>query len=149
MKKIVLFILIVVIFLSLGVKAEERIVPIYIQNFQIDQNLNSRETLYPIYRSIDFNTPAKSSIQKLLNIKLTEKEKEVGFETEFEKDHGVIIESVNLKKGVLSIEFKDLKHFTTGGSLRVKMLKAQIEKTLLQFSSITEVNILPEYYFQP
>lgn len=149
MKKTVLFILIVVILFSPLIEAEEKIVPLYVLNYEIAENLNSQEMIYPVYRSIDFKSPARNIINKLLNIKFTEKEKEMGFCSEFEKDHRITVKGINLKDGILTVEFNDPEQFTTGGSQRVLILKEQIKKTLLQFNSIKKINILPEYLFQP
>ena len=54
-----------------------------------------------------------------------------------------------LEGGVLYLKFSDPSGFTSGGSCRVNLLRAQIEKTALQFEMVESVVFEPESIFQP
>jgi len=109
----------------------------------------SRDAVMPVWREIDATkTPVQTSIKLLLEGKLTDSEKNAGFSTEFpNKDFKLT--GANIKDGVLSLEFSDNSNFTSGGSCRVGLLWAQIEKTAGQFAGIKEVKFIPETLFQP
>lgn len=62
---------------------------------------------------------------------------------------GVILERVAVDDGVATVVLDDPGHRTSGGACQVSILRAQLERTVLQFPHITEVRIEPEELFQP
>ena len=106
------------------------------------------EAVLPVKRKI----LPKASLEDVLNLlfegKLTEEEKGVGFSTEFPLE-GFKLVSSNLENGVLTLLFEDSLNKTSGGSCRVRLLWAQIEKTAKQFPEVKEVKFEPEFLFQP
>lgn len=59
------------------------------------------------------------------------------------------VKSLNLKNGVLSVEFPHISGFTTGGSCAQMVNMLEVKKTALQFSEVKQVQILPRSMFQP
>jgi len=109
----------------------------------------SPDAVLPVERETFLNqTPIQDAINLLLQGNLTEKEKEMGFSTEFPLE-GVKLIGANLKDDILTLEFDDPFNKTGGGSCRVRLLWAQIEKTAKQFAEVKEVRFIPEWYFQP
>lgn len=150
MKKIfVLFILSIILFSFAGVVLGETVVPVYVTNYEIADTLESKEIYHPIYRKINLKVPITSTIKKLINLKLTDKEKQLGFESEFEKANKLKLKGVNLVNGLLTIELIDPEFFTSGGSQRVTILRKQFERTVLQFDRVDQVKYIPNYIFQP
>lgn len=107
-----------------------------------------RESVLPVERVISGKEPIKETIELLLEGELKSQEEEQGFETEFPHKEFKLRET-NLEDGTLTLTFYEVPGFTTGGSCRVNLLRAQIEKTALQFPEVEEVNIEPETLFQP
>lgn len=120
----------------------------------ISENVPSCDPKYDPFVSVSreiplTTTPIKDTLELLLKGELTTAEKAAGFETEFPLD-GFSVKSVVLKDGVLTVEFNDQFSKSNGGSCRTFNLQMQIEKTLKQFSEVTEIKYVPEYgYFQP
>ena len=109
----------------------------------------SPDAVLPVEREI----PAtETSIQDTINLliagDLIEEEKSAGFSTEFPHPEFKLL-GVNLKDGILTLEFTEVPGFTTGGSCRVGLLENQIIKTAKQFSEVKEVILTPESLFQP
>ncbi|GEM_PF-6755320 len=149
MKKIAIFVVLVLFigFFSLSVQAE-RIVPIYIENYEIGEGLDNN--FYPVYRTVDGSRPIGSSIEKILNIDIDIYESAIGFESEWSADHEVELIGVSLKNELLKIELNDPDRFTSGGSMRVRSLRTQIEKSVLEFKKVNRVEFVgPEHLFQP
>lgn len=106
-------------------------------------------SILPVQREVNDN---KNIIEDTLNLlllgHLKEEERDLGFTTEFpNKDFKM--EKIDLKNGVLSLFFKEVPGFTTGGSCRVSLLSEQIRKTAMQFSEVKKVIFMPESIFQP
>jgi hypothetical protein len=59
------------------------------------------------------------------------------------------VKSINLKAGVLTVEFPVIAGFTEGGSCKQGINASQIVKTARQFSEVKSVRFLPEFMFQP
>lgn len=114
----------------------------------------SPDAVLPVEREIPSSKGAHitdeitEAIKLLLKGELTEEEKAQGFETEFPHP-GFVLESAELNQDVLTLTFPEIPGFTSGGSCRVGLLRAQIEKTVLQFEEIKQVLIMPEEIFQP
>lgn len=93
-------------------------------------------------------TPLADTIALLLQGNITQEEKDAGFTTEFPQS-GFELISANIKDGVAILEFSEVPGFTSGGACRVELLRAQVEKTALQFPDVKSVKIVPETIFQP
>ncbi|MDD3170611.1 MAG: GerMN domain-containing protein [Candidatus Pacebacteria bacterium] len=107
------------------------------------------DAVLPVGRKIETTlTPIKDTINLLIKGELTEEEKIQGFTTEFPNPDFKLLD-VNLKDGVLYLEFTEVPGFTTGGSCRISLLTNQIIKTAKQFPGVNEVILLPESIFQP
>lgn len=94
------------------------------------------------------NTPIEDALNLLLAGNITDEERAAGFETEF-PGPGLKLLSAVLNNGILTLTFDDPDYFTSGGSCRVGLMWAQIEKTALQFPGVNEVRYLPDSLFQP
>ncbi|MDD5696517.1 MAG: GerMN domain-containing protein [Candidatus Pacebacteria bacterium] len=107
------------------------------------------DAVLPVGREIESTlTPIKDTISLLIEGELTEEERVQGFTTEFPNEDFELLD-VNLKDGVLYLEFTEVPGFTTGGSCRISLLTNQITKTAKQFLGVNEVVLLPESIFQP
>lgn len=92
--------------------------------------------------------PVDETIKMLLKGELTSEEQKAGFSTEFPHP-GLKYLGSNLSNGTLTLSFDDPDNFTSGGSCRVKLLWASIEKTALQFPGVNKVEFSPNTLFQP
>lgn len=109
----------------------------------------SPEAVLPVEREIPATkTLIQDTIQLLIEGKLTEQEKQAGFSTEFPLAQFELL-STSLRDGVLTLEFADPAAKSVGGSCRVRVLWAQIQKTAKQFPEVKEVRFEPEELFQP
>ena len=154
MKKIlivfVLFTLILGASISANADSVEKLVPIHVNNHEMVDVLGNEGGLFPVYRKVEMSTTISNTIREILNLELTQKEKEMGFSTEWSEDHSVTLKGVSIGKGELTIELRDPHWFTSGGSARVVSLKNQIKETVLQFKEVDEVHFIgPEHLFQP
>lgn len=124
----------------------------YDQNKDKDQEGNvlcSDKGLVSVERTISKgNTPIQDAVKLLLKGELTSAERAQGVSTEFPLS-GVELVGANLNNGLLTLEFKDPENRTSGGSCRVSILRAQIEKTVMQFSGVEKVVFKPNEIFQP
>ncbi len=112
-------------------------------------DLCSPEAVIPVERKISASpNPIRDTIRYLIQGELTAVEREQGFSTEFPHPDFKLT-GTNLKDGILSLEFTEVPGFTSGGSCRIGILRAQIEKTAKQFPIVKEVSIQPESLFQP
>lgn len=117
---------------------------------EIDPSLPcSPNAVLPVVREIPISaTPIQDTIRLLILGDLTEDELINGFTTEFPHPEFALV-GTSFKDGTLSLEFTNPRDFTTGGACRVGLLKAQIEKTALQFPGVDAVELIPEDLFQP
>lgn len=93
-------------------------------------------------------TPIQDTINLLIKGELTQEEQQMGFTTEFPGEDFELT-GANLEDGTLTLAFDDPNNFTSGGSCRVGILQAQIERTAEQFTGVDEVEFQPETLFQP
>lgn len=130
--------------------ADKRSVKLFYYNRKADPDIScSSDAVQSVEREIDLTkSPIRDTMELLISGKITSAEKEAGFVTEFPIE-GLSLKGVNLKEGVLSVEFADTLNKTGGGSCKVNLLRAQIEKTAKQFEEVKEVRILPDEAFQP
>lgn len=109
----------------------------------------SRDAILPVEREIPVSvTPIQDSVNLLLKGNLSDTEKLAGFQTEFPLS-GFSLIGVNLKDGMLTLQFDDQGNRSGGGSCRVMLLWSQIAKTALQFPEVKQVRFEPEELFQP
>ncbi|MDP3953904.1 MAG: Gmad2 immunoglobulin-like domain-containing protein [bacterium] len=133
---------------------ETREIKLYYYNQKRDREIAEYipcdpEAVLPVSREIFLSqTPIQDTINLLLQGQVTQEEKEAGFSPMFPLE-GVKLVGANLKDGVLTLEFEDPFSQTGGGSCRVRLLWAEVEKTAKQFPEIQQVRFLPEEIFQP
>ncbi len=131
-----------------------RDVVLYYYNANSDKDANgnilcSEKGLVPVVRQIpSSSTPLTDTIKLLLEGKLTATERSQGVTTEFPLA-GVSLSSAVIVNGVATLTIADPQNKTSGGSCRVLVLRAQIEKTSKQFTTVGSVRILPDTLFQP
>ncbi len=112
---------------------------------QIDCNVDS---VKPIERVIPAKEPIRETIELLVQGDVRPAEREQGFETEFPHEE-FSLQNMELNDGTLTLTFPEVPGFTSGGSCRTGLLRAQIEKTAQQFPEVDSVVIQPETLFQP
>ncbi|HEU68261.1 MAG TPA: hypothetical protein ENN53_03465 [Candidatus Acetothermia bacterium] len=93
-------------------------------------------------------SPLEAALLLLVTHGLAPWEVAAGYSSEFPLA-GVSLESLRIDDGVLTVVFADPEHRTSGGACRTGILRAQIEKTALQFPEVREVRILPPEALQP
>ncbi len=109
----------------------------------------SPDAVLPLARWVPFDAPPlEASVRLLLDHPLPPWEAEVGYSSEFPLP-GVSLEAVYVEDGVVTVVLADPEHRTSGGACRTGILRAQIEKTALQFPEVEEVRILPPEALQP
>jgi len=109
----------------------------------------SRNGLAAVNKQIPVSiSPIKDTISLFLNSPLPQSAKDTGLTSEFPLP-GVLLESVVLNSGVLTIRLSDPQNKTSGGSCRVAILWAQLEATALQFPEVKSVRFEPADLFQP
>jgi hypothetical protein len=108
----------------------------------------SPAAVLPVERTISSDQPIDDTIRLLLRGQVTADERQAGFNTEFPNRDFKLLD-VDLENSVLTLTFNEVPGFTTGGACRTDLLRAQIEKTALQFAAVSEVVIRPISLFQP
>jgi len=127
---------------------------LYYYNELLDRLMNDEVicdtgAVIPVQRTIPYSqSPINDALRLLLRGELTKAEEDLGFKTEFPGRELQFL-GARLENGVLFLKFSDPAGFTSGGSCRVNLLKAQIEKTALQFDSVSSVEFEPIDLFQP
>jgi hypothetical protein len=143
-----------VIFGDYRLNPQKSKIGLYYYNKTKDQELDlavgcSKDAVLPVEREVErTKTPIQGAIDLLLQGNITAEEKQAGFSTEFPLE-GFSLKGANLKNGFLTLEFEDKENKTTGGSCRVNLLWAQIEKTAKQFPGVESVSFQPDNLFQP
>ena len=133
---------------------DTQVVTLYFYNEALDTDqdgmvLCSADSVVATERTIPrTQTPAREVVELVLAGDITSDESAAGLSTEYPLS-GVSLSNIQLSEGVLTIELNDPEFETSGGSCRVTILRSQLEKTALQFSTVNEVVILPEEAFQP
>ena len=109
----------------------------------------SEEHVFPVERTIaGTQMPIYDALWFLIRGDLTDEERQAGFQTAFPL-RGLELRGAVLEDGLLTVEFDDPYRQTCGGVCRVKLLRAQVEKTARQFPGVESVRILPQDVFQP
>ena len=118
----------------------------------LDQNGNvlcSAQGLVPSTRNVP-QSEAKlaAALGELFAGTLSEDERGRGLATEFPLE-GVRLEGVSVDGGTATIAVRDPEHKTSGGACRVSIMRAQIERTAREFSTVERVRFTPDEVFQP
>ena len=109
----------------------------------------SRNGLESVLRQVPVTiTPVQDAIRLLLKGELTADERSRGITSEYPLE-GFGLQGASSKGGVLTLEFFDPQHKTSGGSCRASILWYQIEATAKQFIGAGRVIFAPESLFQP
>jgi hypothetical protein len=134
-------------------EAQTMKVKLYYKNYSLDPDVIDCIADTYVERSIPFTTtPLTETIKLLLKNDLTVAEKALGLKSEFNTtptSKNLSLVSASITNGTAKLTFNDPQSFTSGGSCRTGILASQIEKTAKQFSSVTDVEFLPELLFQP
>ena len=101
--------------------------------------VEGQEEIVAVERSIPYSdSPEEMTIEELLNGPLPH-EKTEGLSTSI--NEGTRLQSISIQDGVALVDFNDKLGEGVAGSAWVMAIRGQIEKTLLQFSSVDEVII--------
>lgn len=118
--------------------AERTELNVYFNNEVLDPEFTCTK-VFPVTRSVaKTDAPAKAALEELLK-GATEAEKAEKYSTAL--NEGVMLKSVTIENGVAKADFDEQLGFQVGGSCRVTAIRAQIEETLKQFSTVSEVQI--------
>lgn len=102
-------------------------------------DINDCSLVYPVDRDIPYTKETgRASLSELIEGP-TEIEKEKGYFTNINSD--VQIQSITIQNGVAKVDFNQKLQDGIGGSCMVTSIRAQIEKTLLQFPTVQTVII--------
>jgi len=129
-------------------------ISLYYYNELLDRAINGDtacdiNAVIPVERSLPYSqSPINDVIRLLIRGELTRAERDLGFKTEFPGRELQFL-GARLENGVLYLKFSDPSGFTSGGSCRIGLLKAQIKKTVMQFDTVKSVVYEPETLFQP
>lgn len=122
-------------FVSVG---EVSKVKAYFVNNALDPNISCSQ-VFPIVRLVPkTEAVAKAAVLELLKGP-TNPEKQSGYETAL--NAGVRINGITIVNGVATVDFDNALDANVAGSCRVGLIRAQIEKTLKQFPSVSSVVI--------
>lgn len=126
-------------------------IKLYYYNEEHDPNFDCiTEAVISVEREIPItNTPIQDTVKLLIEGKLTVEEKAAGFSTEFPHPDFELLGANLTDDGILTLDFPEVFGFTSGGSCRVGILNAEIEKTVKQFSQVKEVKYTNIGIFQP
>lgn len=102
-------------------------------------NIEDCSLVYPIVREISYTTEiGMASLDELFK-ELNDTDLQQGYFTSI--PHGVKVLSLSIDNGVASVDFSKELEDGVGGSCMVSSIRAQIEETLMQFSTVDSVNI--------
>ncbi len=128
--------------------------PLYYYSETTDKELNNGEiacdtrAVVSVSRKTNRTPSLKEIIEDLIQGNLTADERIAGLQTEFPNtDFKVLGATINNSKAHLV--FTEVPGFTTGGSCRIGLLRAQIEKTALDYPGVDTVEILPVGVLEP
>lgn len=133
----------------------ERSVSLYYYDSRLDKDssgniLCSAKGLVSVARIIPVTqTPLQDTLRLMLTGNLTAAEKSAGVTTEFPLSGVSLISATLPANGALTISLADPLNKTSGGACRAQVLRAQVEATAKQFSSVKSVTFSPATVFQP
>ncbi len=115
---------------------EKMTVKVFFNNNKMDPEFSCNK-VFPVERTIAKTTAVANAALEQLFDGPTEQEKADGFFTSI--NSGVKIQKLTVENNVAKADFNDQLEFQVGGSCRVSAIRAQITKTLKQFSTVGEV----------
>lgn len=125
---------------KIKVKPEEKILTV--KAYFPNTNMGSTEDctlVYPLNREIPYTQAVGRGALNELFKGVTEKEIEYGYFTNL--NTGIIIQSLSIQNGIAKVDLNQRLQEGVGGSCKVSSIRAQIEKTLLQFPTVNTVVI--------
>ncbi len=133
----------------------EQSVRLYYYDSRLDKDvagniLCSSKGLVSVNRTIPVTqTPLQDTVRLLLRGELSASERSSGITTEFPLT-GVALTSATIStNGSATLTIADPNNKTSGGACHANVLKAQIEATARQFSTVKSVTFAPSTLFQP
>lgn len=109
----------------------------------------SEAGLTPVKRKLSVSeSVVEDTVAMLLQGDLRHSERRSGIITEFPLSDVRMI-GVLVRDGTAIIALDDPHGWTSGGSCRANVLRSQVQRTALQFPSVSEVRFLPDTLFQP
>lgn len=130
------------VYLLPGESGEDMTVMVYFGSTKFDPETADCGRSYGVERKIKrTKAPARDALIALLSGPTVE-EKADGYTSSI--NPGVAIESIIIDKGVAKVDFDAAMGEGVGGSCRVSMIRSQIENTLKQFPTVSEVVISVE-----
>jgi|SRR3989344_3979510 len=118
---------------------ESQALQIYFSNALRNPQMLDCGLVYPVTRRLDkTQAPARAAIEQLLQGTSLE-DISNGFFSNI--NPGTKLNNITIDNGVAKVDFDEELQFQVGGSCRVTAIRAQIEQTLKQFSTVTEVVI--------
>jgi hypothetical protein len=112
-------------------------VDIFFSNILKDPEAKNCSDVYPVRREVSTVTAPTMTIRKLLQ-GVTDQEVAQGFVSNF-PETGVVIQSLELRNNIFYADFNKNLESDVSGACRIAALKAQISKTLSQFSTSSSV----------
>jgi spore germination protein GerM len=112
-------------------------VDVYFSNDIFDPEITC-ENVFPVERTVSKAAPARAALEELLKGP-SEAERKEGYGTGINK--GVRIQKLVIAGGTALADFSPQLEYQVGGSCRISLIRKQIEKTLLQFPSVSKVVI--------
>lgn len=111
--------------------------------------LCSAQGLVPVTRTVPQSEGRlAAALGELFAGTITEDERARGLTTEFPLEN-VRLVSVDVDGGRATIVVRDPDNKTSGGACRVSIMRAQVERTAREFSTVEEVRFSPEGVFEP
>jgi hypothetical protein len=118
---------------------ETMTVKVFFSNTDEDPDMINCQKVYSVNRTINETAAVgRAALQELLEGP-TAKETDDGYVTQI--PDGVKINSLSVENGVARVDFNNALQDQVGGSCRVQAIRAQIEETLKQFSTVDSVVI--------
>lgn len=133
----------------------ERSVSLFYYDSRLDKDVNgnilcSAKGLVSVTRTIPITqTPLQDTLRLMLTGNITAAEKSAGITTEFPLSKVSLVGATLPASGALTISLADPLNKTSGGACRAQVLRAQVEATAKQFSSVKSVTFSPATVFQP
>ncbi|MDX9970759.1 MAG: GerMN domain-containing protein [Candidatus Gracilibacteria bacterium] len=150
MKKIFLFAIAMISLLSSCIFEKPTEISLFYYKESLDPDtVCVEEAFLPVKREIKSKNLIFDTISLLIEGDLSHDEKAQGFSTEFPHPDFKLLEANLDENGTLTLDFTVVPGFTSGGSMRMKILSSQIEKTALHLPEVKKVKYKNEELFQP
>ena len=118
---------------------QNQTVNLYFNNIEGDPDMLDCGNVYPVERGVEYPLELISAAIFGLTKGLTEEEINNGFVTNIPE--GVEIQNLELKQGVIYVDFNQALQEGVAGSCQIEAIRAQITQTLKQFDEVEEVVI--------